>query len=53
MLVMTILFVAVTTPTERTAPLPELAFPVPKVPIPRVSPTAKFLPPSVNVTTPI
>ena len=48
-----IVLVAVITPTEITAPLPALAFPVPNVPIPRVSPTAKFLPPFVNVTTPI
>ena len=34
-------------PTETTAPLP---FPRPSVETPIVSPTAKFLPPSVRVT---
>ena len=35
-----ILLNEVTNPTDKTAPLPALAFPVPNVPIPRVSPTA-------------
>ena len=47
MLSITILFLSVIKPTEITAPLP---FPIPSVPIPKVSPTAKFLPPSVRVT---
>ena len=47
MLSITKLFLSVIKPTEITAPLP---FPRPNVPIPKVSPTAKFLPPSVRVT---